>query len=172
MKTWSNRRRVVFLAAICVVAAIATVIAVAAIDDYARGEVRKQAEEVYFKELRKAVAEEVEEGFRQNGCDEQAVEGLAAADRFLAEERRHIRLQIREPNWGWQVDRYRFTIRWRSTWIAEFSVDDETYKPINRIVNEEFKDVLENKVCRLECLIDCALNGLFGSLRTDGTTAT
>ena len=172
MKAWSNRKRVVFLAAICVAAAIATVIAVAAIDDYARGEVRNQAEAVYFKELRKAVAEEVTEGFRQNGCDDQAVEGLAAADRFLSEERKHIRLQIREPDWGWQVDRYRFTILWRSTWIAEFRVDDETYKPINRIVNEEFKDVLENEVCRLACLIDCALNGLFGSLRTDGTTAT
>ena len=171
MKTWSNRKRVVFFAAICVAAAIATVIAVAAIDDFARSEVRNGAEAVYFRELRKAVAEEVHEGFRQNECDDQAVEGLAAADRFLSEERKHIRLQIREPDWGWQVDRYRFTILWRSTWIAEFRVDDETYKPINRIVNEEFKDVLENEVCGLVCAVDCILDGLFGSLRTDGTTA-
>lgn len=155
MKAWSSRKRVVFFAAICVTAAIATVIAVAAIDDYARGEVRNQAQAVYFKELRKAVADEVTEGFRQNGCDDQAVEGLAAADRFLAEERKHIRLQIREPNWGWQVDRYRFTIRWRSTWIAKFKVNDKTYKPINRIVNEEFKDVLENEVCGLACRAKC-----------------
>ena len=164
MKAWSNRKREVFFAAICVVAAIATAIVVSAIDDYARGEVRNQAEAVYFKELRKAVAEEVKEGFRRNGCDEQAVEGLAAADRFLAEERRYIRLQIREPDWGWQVDRYLFTIRWRSAWIAEFRVDDETYKPINRRVNEEFRDVLEKAVCGPRCVVDCALNGLFSVL--------
>jgi len=171
MKAWSSRKRVVFFAAFCVAAAIATAIAVAAIDDYARGEVRNQAEAVYFKGLRKAVAEEVTEGFRQNGCDEQAVEGLAAADRFLVEERRHMSLQIREPDWGWQVDRYRFTILWRSTWIAKFKVNDETYEPIDDIVNAEFRDVLENTVCGLRCRLDCVFGGLFGSLRTDGTTA-
>ena len=169
MKAWSNRKRVVFFAAICVAAAIATVIAVAAIDDYARSKVRNQAQAMYFKELRKAVAEEVAEKFQENGCDAPA--GVEAAKQFLAKERKHIRLLIREPDWGWQVDRYRFTIRWRSTWIAKFKVNDETYEPIDDIVNAEFRDVLENTVCGLRCRLDCVFGGLFGSLRTDGTTA-
>ena len=102
MKTWSNRKRVVFLAAICVVAAIATAIAVAAIDDYARSEVRTRAKAVYFEELRKTVAEEVSEKLQKTGCDVRA--GVKAGDRFLTGEREHMSLWItHEPDWGWQV---------------------------------------------------------------------
>ena len=160
MKAWSNRKRVVFLAAICVVAAIATAIAVAAIDDYARSEVRTRVEALYFEELRKTVAKEVEEELRRNGCDARA--GVEAANRFLAEERRHMSLRIYEPDWGWQVDRYRFTIRWRSTWLAEFEVDDETYKAIGVRVNKEFEDAVKNVVCVPACgRLGCLLGDLF-----------
>ena len=162
MKAWSSRKRVVFLAAICVVAAIATAIAVSVIDDYARGEMRTRVEALYLKELRKTVAEEVEEGLRRNGCDGPA--GVAATNRFLAEERKHMSLRItHEPDWGWQVDRYRFTIRWRSTWIAKFRVDDETYEAIDVRVNKEFEDAVKNVVCVPACgRLGCFFGDLFG----------
>ena len=161
MKAWSNRKRVVFLAAICVAAAIATVIAVAAIDDFARSEVRTRAEAVYFEKLRKTVAKEVAEKLQRNGCDARA--GVEAANRFLAKERRHMSLRItHEPDWGWQVDRYRFTIRWRSTWIAKFKVDDETYEAIDDIVNKEFEDTVKDVVCRPACgRVGCFFGDLF-----------
>ena len=80
MKAWSNRKRVVFVASICVAVATAAAIAVAMIDDFARSEVKRRAKAVYFKELNVAVAEEVKERFRQNGCSERvSVEGLGAA---------------------------------------------------------------------------------------------
>lgn len=157
MKAWSIRKRVVLLAAICVAVAIATAVAVAAIDDYARGEVRTRAKAMYFGEVRKTVVEEVRKELERNGCN--APPGVEAAKRFLAEERKHMRLQIHEPDWGWQVDRYRFTIRWRSTWIAKFKVDDETYEAIDDVVNKEFEDALKNSVCGLGCRIDCLVGG-------------
>ena len=160
MKAWSNRKRVVFVASICVAAAAAVAIAVAMIDDYARSEVKRRAKAIYFEELNVAVAEEVGKRFRQNGCSERvSVRGLGAAKRFLAKEQKHMSLQIRAPDWGWQVDRYRFAIRWRSTWIAKFNIYydmcDQTYGVTDRIVNGKFKDVLEDVVCGLGCRVKC-----------------
>lgn len=160
MKAWSIRKRVVFVASICVAVAAAAAIAVAMIDDYARSEVKRRAKAIYFEKLNVAVAEEVGKRFRQNGCSERvSVEGLGAAKRFLAKERKHMSLQIGEPDWGWQVDRYRFVIRWRSTWIAKFRIyyktHDQTYGVIDKVVNKKFKDVLENTVCGLGCRVKC-----------------
>ena len=162
MKVWSNRKRVVFFATICVVAAIATAIVVSAIDDYARSEVRTRAEAVYFEKLRKTVAKEVAEKLQKTGCDVRA--GVEAGDQFLTEEREHMSLWItHEPDWGWQVDRYRFTIRWRSTWIAKFKVDDETYEAIDDVVNKEFEATVKDVVCRPACgRLGCILGDLFG----------
>ena len=162
MKVWFSRKRVVFLAATCVAAAIVTAIAVAAIDDYARSEVRTRAEALYFEKLRKTVAEEVNEKLQETGCDVRA--GVKAGDRFLTGEREHMSLRItHEPDWGWQVDRYRFTIRWRSTWIAKFKVDDETYEAIDDVVNKEFEATVKDVVCRPACgRLGCILGDLFG----------
>lgn len=161
MKTWSSRKRVTLLAVICAAVAIAIAIAVATIDDYARDEVRTRVEAEYFGELRKVVAREVEKELEENGCN--APPGVEAAKQFLAEERKYMRLEIHGPDWGWQVDRYRFTIRWRSTWIAKFNVDDETYEALDVRVNKEFEDALKAVVCVPACgRVGCFFGDLLG----------
>lgn len=161
MKTWSSGKRVTLLAAICAVVAIAIAIAVAAIDDYTRDEVRIRVEAEYFEELSKVVAREVKKELEENGCN--APPGVEAAMQFLSEERKHMRLQIRGPDWGWQVDRYRFTIRWRSTWIAKFNVDDKTYEAIDVRVNKEFENALKGVVCVPACgRVGCFFGDLLG----------
>ena len=160
MKAWTNRKRVVVLAALCAVAAIAIVAAVAVVDEYASREVRARVKVEYFKQLRKAVADAVEEELQRNGCDERA--GVAAAMQFLAEERKHMVLQVHAPSWGWQVERYRFTIRWRSTWIARFQVD-RTHRATNVRTNREFEDELRDVVCVPACgKIACWAGSLLG----------
>ena len=127
---------------------------------YASREVRARVRVEYFEQLRKAVADAVEEELHRNGCDEPA--GVAAAMQFLAEKRKHMALQVHAPSWGWQIERYRFTIRWRSTWIAKFQVD-RTHRATNVRTNREFEDKLRDVVCVPACgKIACWAGSLLG----------
>ena len=160
MKAWTDRKRVVLFATLCVAVAIAIVTVAAVVDEYARREVRVRVEAEYFMALRKAVADAVREELQRNGCDDRA--GVAAAMQFLAEERRHMALQIQEPDWGWQIERYRFTIVWRATWTARFQVD-RRHRVANVRTNREFEDELKGVVCIPACgKIACWAGSLLG----------
>lgn len=160
MKVWTNRKRVVVVASLCAAGAIAIVTVVVVVDEYASREVRARVKVEYSEQLRKTVADAVEKELQRNGCDERS--GVAAAMQFLAEERGHMVLQIHAPKWGWQVGRYRFTIRWRSTWIAKFQVD-RWHRATNVRTNREFEDELRDVVCVPACgKIACWAGSLLG----------
>ena len=149
---WLKRRRIVATVAICAAAAIAVAVAAAVVDEYARSEVKTRVEAAYFPELRRAVVEEVKKKL-PFVCNEQA--GVGAAERFLEEERRHITLQVdHEPDWGWQIERYRFTIQWRHTWVAVFKVYRTQRVAIvreNERTIEEFVNKLKAAICKPAC---------------------
>ena len=161
-----NRKRIVATVAICAAAAITVAVAVAVVDEYARREVKTRVEAAYFPELRRAVVEEVKKKL-PFVCNEQA--GVGAAERFLEEERRHITLQVdHEPDWGWQIERYRFTIQWRHTWVAEFKVYQTQRATIvrkNASRIREFEDELKAAICEPACgRLGCSVGNLLGLL--------
>lgn len=169
MNEWSRRKRVVLLIMVGAIVTVVTGISIAVIDDYARGEVRSRAQAEYFPQLSHVVAEAVEKQLRDNGCsDVQA--GVEAARQFLAQERNQMRLEIKVPDWGWQIERYRFTIRWRSSWIAEFRLDASGSA---RVVakNQKFEDRMGDIVCPPACggRVVCALGNIFSYLGGNGS---
>lgn len=160
---WSRRKRVVALIVVGVMVAVVTGISIAVIDDYARGEVRRRVQAEYFEQVSQVVLEDVKKKL-PIVCNEEAA--VRATKRFLAEERRHITLQVHEPDWGWQVERYRFTIQWRRTWIAEFKVDKTHQATIvrwNARTVEKFEDKLKDAICEVTC-VGCAFGRFLGLL--------
>lgn len=168
MSAWTNWKRTVVLAALFGTVVIAIVTVVAVVDEYARSQVRARVQAEYFAQLRRAVADAVGKELQRNGCDDRA--GVAAAMQFLAKERRHIALQVYEPDWGWEVEGYRFTIRWRSTWIASFQVN-RRHQVTNIRTNKTFEGELKEVVCPPACGgALCWLNDLLSLRGPAGST--
>lgn len=144
IRTWAT------VAGVCIVAAVVVVGSVALVDEYYRGEVKSRVAAGYFSGVRAKTLSTVEEKLREGGCDVRG--GLAAATDFLNGERRHMVLGItRHAKWGWQVQRYRFVIRWRSnSWVAKFKLN-EAHRPDVLDVNEEFEDEVDDAVCNRAC---------------------
>ena len=159
---WSGRKRLVVLVLLCVVVAAAVGVSVAAVDDYARREVAGRAQAEYFERLSDFVVMAVREELTSNGCSNVQA-GVDAARQFLKQERHQMRLDIRAPDWGWQVERYRFTIRWRNSWIAKFKIDQAGEARVLE-TNREFEGQLREEVCPPACggIIVCWLGDLFG----------
>ena len=146
---WSRRKRVVVLAAFCVLAVAVVGISILVVDDYARRDVKTKAQEEYFDRLSHVAAERVAERLRSAGC-RRVQAGVDAAQQFLKRERSQMTLVIHSPDWGWQVERYQFTIRWRSTWIAEFELDQRGQVSVIN-TNCEFEGQLHDVVCEPGC---------------------
>lgn len=131
-----------------VVAAAVAALAVDLIDDHTRREVRARVEAEYFAGVRKYVVDTATEKL-QGRCD--VADGIAAADEFLNKERDHMALQVvHQPKWGWQVQRYRFAISWRSKRIATFRLD-KAYKPVVLEQGSAFGQEVEKEVCKAAC---------------------
>ena len=153
---WSRRKRVVVLVVLCVVLAAVVGISVAAVDDYARQEVVRRTQAEYFERLSEIVVEAAREELAANGCPNVQA-GVDRARQFLRRERNEMWLGIRAPDWGWQVERYRFTIRWRNTWIAKFKVNRAGQAKVLE-TNQEFEERMRKVVCGTGCVITCAVS--------------
>lgn len=143
------RKRGVVVVGVCIVAVAVVAGSIAVVDEYAGRVVKDRVEAEYFVGLREQLIEEVETKLRKGGCDVEA--GVVAAHGFLRKERRHMALAVtRQPKWGWQLQRYRFTIRWRATWLAEFRLN-ERRKPEDVNINSAFEEEVESAVCNPAC---------------------
>ena len=137
------------VAGVCIVGAAVVAGSVAFVDEYFRGEVKSRVAAGYFSGVQAETLSIVEEKL-DGRCDVRR--GLAAATDFLSRERRHMVLGVtRDAKWGWQVQRYRFVIRWRSkSWVAKFKLN-EAHGPEVLEISEEFKEEVEDAVCNRAC---------------------
>ncbi len=143
------RKRGVVVVGVCIVAVAVVAGSIAVVDEYAGRVVKDRVEADYFDGFRDHLIEEVETKLRESSCNVQA--GVTAAHNFLKKERGHIAVAVtRQPKWGWQVQRYRFAIRWRSTWLAEFRIKKK-HEPEVLEINPEFEDEVESAVCNPAC---------------------
>ena len=155
------RKRGVVVVGVCVVAG-----SIAVVDEYAGRVVKDRVEAEYFAGLRDHLIEEVEAKLRKGGCNVQA--GVTVAHNFLKKERDHITVAVtRQPKRGWEVQRYRFTIRWRSTWLAKFRINEKR-KPQVLERNSAFEDEVESAVCNPACgWLKCWFVRKFGNYTLD-----
>lgn len=144
-----TRKRVIVFGVGSLLIAAAAISVALFFHEYFRREVKAHVEAKYFAGIEEYVIGTVKEKLRESKCDEQ--KGIAAAREFLNSQRRHLALIVTdEPEWGWQVQRYRFAIRWKSTTIASFRLD-KTYKPIVDQKGSAFHDKIKNEVCWPAC---------------------
>lgn len=145
-KLWraATRKRKVLLVVVGILAAAA---AVGLFDALARYAVKASVAAEYFPGIRNHTFNTVEEELR-GVCD--VTKGIRAAGEFLNKERNHMILRTNEPQWGWQVQDYRFTVLWRNTWATSFRIGEKR-QPVNIEINQKFKDEIEDAVCEPAC---------------------
>ena len=145
-KLWRavTRKRNILLV---VVGLLAATTAVGLFDAFARYAVKALVAAEYFPGIREHTFDSVKEEL-PFFCDE--AEGIRAAREFLNRERSRMKLTTKEPQWGWQVQNYLFTIWWRNTWVAKFRISEE-HRPINEGVNPKFKEEISDAVCEGAC---------------------
>ena len=145
--TWKSV--VIVVGGILVIAAAAAAISVSYFDGYARGEVLVRAEKEYFSGVEEFVVKAAQKKLQEAGCDEKR--GISVARDFLSRERRHFALSVtRQPEWGWEVEGYRFAVLWRSERIATFRLN-EKHRPIARQVHSTLPARIEAEICEPAC---------------------